>query len=117
MGYPRQEKCNWKITKPMELEKKVDLRKLQYFLAVAEDGQVVKAAKRLHMAQPPLSRQLKVFEDELGVKLLEKAGRQLHLTKAGQALRERGKQIMDLVEKTKKEIQDVEDQQQKTANS
>lgn len=92
----------------------MDFRKLRYFLTVAEEGKVTKAAKRLHMAQPPLSHQIKVFEEELGVQLLEKVGREVRLTKVGQALRERGEQIMDLVDRTEKEIKDLEAGQQGT---
>lgn len=86
----------------------MDFRKLKYFLAVAEEGKITKAAERLHIAQPPLSHQLKVFENELGVQLLAKVGREVRLTKVGQALRERGEQILDLVDRTEKELKDLE---------
>ncbi|HMM19271.1 MAG TPA: LysR family transcriptional regulator [Selenomonadales bacterium] len=85
----------------------MDLRRLRYFLTVAEEGKITKAAKRLHMAQPPLSQQMKVLENELGVQLLEKAGREIRLTKVGQALCERGAQILDLVDRTEKELKDM----------
>ena len=73
----------------------MDFKKLQYFLAIAEEGQITKAAQRLHMAQPPLCHQLKVFEDELGVKLIERGSRKIQLTELGRALQERGGQILD----------------------
>ncbi|HMM22881.1 MAG TPA: LysR family transcriptional regulator [Selenomonadales bacterium] len=92
----------------------MDFKKLQYFLTVAEEGKVTKAAERLHMAQPPLSHQLKVFERELGVQLLEKVGREVRLTKVGQALREKGEQILSLVDTTVKELKDLEAGQQGT---
>lgn len=90
----------------------MDFRKLLYFLTVAEEGKVTKAAKRLHMAQPPLSHQIKVFEEELGVNLFERVGREVRLTKVGHFLRERGKKIMDLVNKTEKEVRDLKAEQQ-----
>lgn len=86
----------------------MDLTKLQYFLAIAEEGNVTKAAKRLHMAQPPLTRQMKSLESGLGVQLLEKVGRQIRITKVGQALQKRGEQILDLVKITEKELKDLE---------
>jgi DNA-binding transcriptional LysR family regulator len=85
----------------------MDIRRLQYFLAVAEEGQITKAAKRLHMAQPPLSQQLKLLEAELGVQLIERSDRHnIKLTDAGQALRNRAEQIMTLVDQTVIEIKD-----------
>jgi len=92
----------------------MDFKKLQYFLTVAEEGKVTKAAERLHMAQPPLSHQLKVFERELGVQLIEKVGREIRLTKVGHALREKGEQILSLVDTTVKELKDLEAGQQGT---
>lgn len=88
----------------------MDIRKLQYFLAVAEEGQITKAAKRLHMAQPPLSQQLKLLETELGITLIERdGGRKIRLTDAGQILRNRAEQILALVNQTVKELKDLTD--------
>jgi len=93
----------------------MDIRKLQYFLAVAEEGQITKAAKRLHMAQPPLSQQLKLLETELGVRLIERSGsRKIKLTAAGQTLRIRAEQMMELSKKTVKELKDIEEGTQGT---
>ncbi|MEW9698657.1 LysR family transcriptional regulator [Paenibacillus sp. SI8] len=64
----------------------MDIKQLRYFIAIAEEKQITAAAKRLHMAQPPLSQQLKLLEQNLGVKLFEKRGRYLQLTEAGTTL-------------------------------
>jgi len=84
----------------------MDIRQLKYFLTIAEEEQITSAAKKLNMAQPPLSQQLKLLEDELGVKLVERGSRKLQLTEAGQLLRNRAEQILELTEATTKELKD-----------
>lgn len=84
----------------------MDIRQLKYFLAIAEEEQITGAAKKLNMAQPPLSQQLKLLEDELGVKLVERGSRKLQLTEAGQLLRNRAEQILEITETTTKELKD-----------
>ncbi|NEW06659.1 LysR family transcriptional regulator [Paenibacillus sp. SYP-B3998] len=64
----------------------MDIKQLRYFIAIAEEKQITAAAKKLHMAQPPLSQQLKLLEQDLGTKLFEKRGRFLQLTEAGTTL-------------------------------
>lgn len=84
----------------------MDIKQLQYFYVIAEEGQITSAAKRLHIAQPPLSYQLKNLEDELGVKLVERGSRNIQLTDAGLILYKRAKQILSLTKSTMDEIQD-----------
>ncbi|GGG02944.1 LysR family transcriptional regulator [Paenibacillus aceti] len=84
----------------------MDIRQLRYFLTIAEEGQITSAAKKLQMAQPPLSQQLKQLEDELGVKLVERGPRSIRLTDAGEILRRRAQQILDLADSTSREVSD-----------
>lgn len=85
----------------------MDIRQLKYFQAIAEEGQISKAAKRLNMAQPPLSQQLKLIESELGVQLVERGPRQIKLTEAGRLLQDRAGQIIELLNATAAELQDL----------
>lgn len=82
----------------------MDIRVLQYFLAVARESSITKAAESLNMTQPPLSRQLKELEDELGKQLLIRGNRKVTLTEEGMILRKRAEEIVELMEKTKSEI-------------
>ncbi|WP_438491899.1 LysR family transcriptional regulator [Paenibacillus sp. IHBB 3054] len=84
----------------------MDIRQLKYFLAIAEEGQITSAARKLQMAQPPLSQQLKLLEEELGVKLVERGPRSIQLTDAGVILRGRAQQILELADATTREISD-----------
>ena len=69
----------------------MQLRHLRYFQAVAQEGSFTRAAEKLHMAQPPLSRQIRQFEEELGVALFERTTRALRLTEAGRFLLEQSR--------------------------
>lgn len=82
----------------------MDIRSLQYFLAVAQEESITAAAEQLHMTQPPLSRALKDLEEELGVQLLIRGTRKATLTEEGHLLRKRASEIMSLFAKTKQEV-------------
>lgn len=82
----------------------MELRVLQYFLAVAREQNVSRAAESLHLSQPTLSRQLREMEEELGKQLFIRGARQVTLTDEGIILRKRAEEIMNLVRKTEKEI-------------
>lgn len=84
----------------------MDNRQLTYFLAIVEEGNITKAAERLHIAQPYLSQQLKLLEDELNVKLVERTTRKFQITDAGLMLKRRAKQIIELTDTTVKELRD-----------
>ncbi|MCD0503274.1 LysR substrate-binding domain-containing protein [Bordetella petrii] len=71
----------------------MELRHLRYFQAVAREGSFTRAAAQLHIAQPPLSRQIRQLEEELGVLLLERNSRSLKLTEAGRFLLEQSLQL------------------------
>ena len=85
----------------------MELRVLQYFLAVAREQSIVRAAESLHLSQPTLSTQIRNMEEELGKQLLirgTKGSRKVTLTEEGMILRKRAEEILDLVKKTEKEI-------------
>ena len=87
----------------------MELRVLQYFLAVAREQSISAAAETLHLSQPTLSRQLKDLELELGKQLMIRGSRRITLTEEGMLLRKRAEEILDLVHKTETEIMDSED--------
>lgn len=82
----------------------MDLRVLRYFLAVARLESFTKAAEFLHMSQPPLSREMKALEEELGKQLFIRSSRGIRLTEEGVILRHRAAEMISLMDKTVTEI-------------
>jgi len=78
---------------------RIDLRHLQYFVAVAEELNFARAAERLHISQPPLTRQIQQLEEEVGVQLFDRTTRRVQLTPAGQAYLEEARATLAQVER------------------
>ena len=82
----------------------MEIRVLRYFLAVAQEENITRAAELLHIAQPSLSKQMMELEEELGKQLLIRGKRRITLTEEGVLLRKRAEEILELVNKTEQEI-------------
>ncbi|MBH8596770.1 MULTISPECIES: LysR family transcriptional regulator [unclassified Thermoactinomyces] len=86
----------------------MDIRQLKYFVAIAEEKTITGAARRLHMAQPPLSRQLKRMEEELGVTLFERNKKKcLTLTHEGELFLKRAKETLNHLETAIVEVREL----------
>ena len=84
----------------------MDIKQLINFITIVEEGNITKAAQKLHISQPPLSNQLKALEEELGVKLIERGSRKVTLTDVGNLLYKRGKDMVNVFESTLNEVED-----------
>lgn len=82
----------------------MDIRTLSYFVVIAEELNITKAAEKLCMSQPPLSSQMKALEEELDTVLFIRGKRHLQLTESGKLLYRHAKEILSLVNKTSEEI-------------
>ena len=82
----------------------MEIRILRYFLTVVREENITKAAEVLHITQPTLSRQIAQMEEEMGVRLFDRGTRKISLTNEGMLLRRRAEEILELVDKTEKEL-------------
>lgn len=85
----------------------MNLKQLEYFVAIAEEGQITAAARRLHISQPPLSYELAQLERELDTQLVRRGPRGVTLTEAGKLLHERATRILSLATATAREVSSV----------
>lgn len=83
----------------------MEIRSLQYFLMVAKEENITKAANLLHLTQPTLSRQIMQLEEELGVKLFKRSNHNIILTEDGMLLKRRAEEIIALADKTRRDFE------------
>ena len=93
-------------SQPTKGVSRMDLKQLQYFVAIAEAGSITAAAKKLHLSQPPLSMQLKLLEEEMGTLLIERGPRSVTLTDAGRLLYRHAKQILTMADNALHDLAD-----------
>ena len=84
------------------------LQQLEYFCAVAEEGSISGASRRLHVAQPPVSRQIALLEDELGTALFVRGSKGVRLTQAGQSLYQESRMLMQGMDNMVTNIKNIE---------
>lgn len=82
----------------------MEIRVLKYFLAVAREGSITAAANALHLTQPTLTRQMQDLEYELKQKLFVRGKHNITLTEEGMLLKDRAEEIIEMVDKTKRDI-------------
>ncbi len=90
----------------------MELRHLRYFVVVARERNFTRAAEKLRIAQPPLSRQIQQLEDELGVALIERGSRPVRVTDAGRHLYEQAVQVLERIEEIKAMTRRIHDAEQ-----
>ncbi len=90
-----------------EWRKMMDIRSMEYYLAITREGNISAAAKTLHISQPALSRQIRELEAELGVTLFERGSRKIRLTEEGMILRRRAEELVHLMQITEGELKQI----------
>lgn len=86
----------------------METRMMRYFLAVAQEGNITKAAGKLHITQPTLSRQMKDLEEQLGARLFERGKRQVTLTSAGIRFQQHAKAMLQLLDDALLDLKNTE---------
>jgi DNA-binding transcriptional LysR family regulator len=94
----------------------MELRHLRYFIAVAEEENVTRAAQRLRVSQPPLSRQIHDLEDELGVALFDRTGKSLKLNAAGKVFLVEARAVLDRADEAMRTIHALSEHHEQTLN-
>lgn len=84
----------------------MNLKQLEYFITIVDEGNISTAAKKLHMSQPPLSKQIHLLEDEFNCILFERGARKIQLTEAGRMLYNRASIMLEMCRLAKKELID-----------
>lgn len=87
----------------------MELRHLRYFVAVAEEQNITRAAARLHVSQPPLSRQIRDLETELGVSLLHRGSRSVRLTDAGKVFLDEARAVLNRADEAIRTVRAIAD--------
>ncbi|WP_245537545.1 LysR family transcriptional regulator [Salinicoccus carnicancri] len=83
------------------------MRQIRHFRTIADERQITRASKKLHMSQPPLSHSLQLLETEIGVTLFERSGRRMELTEAGRVLYERTQHFFEYMDETLAEVRET----------
>ena len=83
----------------------MNLKQMEYFITIVNEGSISAASKILHISQPPLSTQMKLLEQELGVTLFERGSRAIALTHAGKVFYDRAQGILDMTGAARQELE------------
>ncbi|NCC01624.1 MAG: LysR family transcriptional regulator [Clostridia bacterium] len=86
----------------------MEIRSLRYFLEIAREENMTRAAQRLHISQPTLSRTMKELEKELGKQLFLRSSYSIHLTDEGMLLRKRAEDLLDMADKITDEFKSLD---------